>query len=180
MDQLNPIDGVQYFKVNKSHDSRGFFCKTYSNDAVSAKPMSVAESFFTFTRKGVIRGMHLQIKQSASDRVVSVIKGRIYDVLVDLRENSTTFTAINIRELNCKDVGSVFIPSGVAHGFQALDESITHYISSKTYNKELDVGVSVNSINVEWPLPNPKISDRDLSLPDLKSFLLNEFGTKLL
>ena len=79
-------------------------------------------------------------------------------------------------ELNCEDVGSVFIPKGVAHGFQALDESITHYISSKIYNKELDVGVSVNSINVNWPLPNPKISDRDLSLPDLKSFLLKEFG----
>jgi dTDP-4-dehydrorhamnose 3,5-epimerase len=176
MNKLNPIIGVHYFKVNKSHDSRGFFCKTYSAETVLNKEMIMAESFFTLTKKGAIRGMHLQIKQGASDRLISVIKGRIFDVLIDLRENSPTFTNINIKELSCEDVGSVFIPKGVAHGFQALDESVTHYISSKIYNKELDVGVSVNSINVKWPLPNPKISDRDLSLPDLKLFLLKEFG----
>jgi dTDP-4-dehydrorhamnose 3,5-epimerase len=178
MNQINPIIGVHYFKVKKTYDSRGFFCKTYSNCALLNKPMVIAESFFTLTNKGVIRGMHLQIKQGASDRVISVIKGRVFDVLIDLRENSPTFTNINIRELNCKDVGSVFIPKGVAHGFQALDKSITHYVSSENYHQELDVGVNVNSINVKWPLPDPQISDRDLSLPDLKTFLLEEFGVE--
>jgi len=176
MDEINTINGVYYYKVNKYYDSRGFLCKTYNTKALLANPLVIAESFFTLTKKGAIRGMHLQIKQAASDRVVSVIKGRIFDVLIDLRENSPSFTHINTTELSCEDVVSVFIPKGVAHGFQALDESITHYVTSTNYSEELDVGVNVNSINVNWPLPDPKISDRDLSLPDLKSFLLKGYG----
>lgn len=178
MNQLNPIIGVHYFKVNKYHDSRGYFCKTFCNDTLLDNSLVIAESFFTFSNRGAIRGMHLQTKQAASDRLISVIKGRIFDVLIDLRENSPTFTNLSINELSCEDVGSVFVPNGVAHGFQALEESITHYISSKKYDKELDTGVNVNSINVKWPLPNPKISERDLSLPDLRSFLLQEFGVE--
>ena len=83
MNKRSPIIGVHYFKVNKSHDSRGFFCKTYSIETNLNKEMIMAESFFTLTKKGAIRGMHLQIKQGASDRVISVIKGRIFDVLID-------------------------------------------------------------------------------------------------
>jgi len=176
MDEINTINGVRYYKIKRSYDSRGFLYKTYSTEALLTNPLIIAESFFTLTKKGAIRGMHLQIKQAASDRVVSVIKGRIFDVLIDLRENSPSFTHINTIELSCEDVVSVFIPKGVAHGFQALDESITHYVASTNYSEELDVGVNVNSINVNWPLPNPKISDRDLSLPDLKSFLLKGYG----
>jgi dTDP-4-dehydrorhamnose 3,5-epimerase len=176
MSQINAINGVHYYKVNKYHDSRGFLSKTYSTEALFANPLVIAESFFTLTKKGVIRGMHLQINQAASDRVISVIKGRIFDVLIDLRENSPSFTHINTIELSCEDVGSVFVPKGVAHGFQALDESITHYVASTNYSEKLDVGVNVNSINVNWPLPDPIISDRDLLLPDLKSFLLKGYG----
>lgn len=176
MKQHNPILGVHYFKVKSSYDSRGCFFKTFSNDVLLDNPLVIAETFFTTTKKGAIRGMHLQIKQGASDRLISVIKGRIFDVLIDLRVNSPTFTKISINELSCENVGSVFVPKGVAHGFQALDDSITHYISSEIYNRELDVGVNVNSIDVSWPLSDPKISERDLSMPDLKSFLLKEYG----
>jgi dTDP-4-dehydrorhamnose 3,5-epimerase len=65
--------------------------------------------------------------------------------------------------------GTVFVPKGVAHGFQALEDTVIYYISSSAYNKEFDVGININSFNINWPLINPIISTRDLLLPHLST-----------
>jgi dTDP-4-dehydrorhamnose 3,5-epimerase len=171
----NMITGVRYYHIKKIKDERGFFCKTFVNDLISEKSVFVNESFYTLSKIGTIRGMHLQVGPFANDRIVSVIKGNIFDVLIDLRQDSLTFKKICIKRLSCSEIGSVFIPKGVAHGFQALDESITHYISSQPYKKEFDLGVNIDSVGVNWPLKNYEISNRDRKLPDINKFLLSQF-----
>jgi len=122
------------------------------------------------SKKGVTRGMHLQIGKSASWRLVSVVQGQIFDVLHDLRIGSKTEKSTISQVMSADAVSSVLIPPGVAHGFQAITDCIILYQSSKHYIAELDSGINLDSIDVEWPI-NPKlISERDRNLPMHKNW----------
>ena len=162
----NVIKGVKYYRARKTFDDRGFFCKS---DTGGDSLIKVSETFFSFSKKRTIRGMHLQIGEYANDRLITVISGRVFDVLVDLRNNGEPYRSISVQEMSSDGFGTVFVPKGVAHGFQALEDSMIHYISSSTYSKEFDIGININSFDINWPLLDPIMSIRDHSLPHLST-----------
>ena len=165
------INGVEYFSLDELNDKRGNFTKLYSSNWQSATSIKIEESFLTTSIKGTTRGMHIQIGVSANYRIVSVIKGVIFDVLVDLRKNSETYRNINQVELTA---GNTFIvPPGVAHGFQSFEESKILYLSDKSHQPMLDQGFNVKSLPIKWPLDFAIQSDRDITLPTLDDFIRN-------
>jgi len=127
------------------------------------------------SKKNVLRGLHLQIKEP-QDKFISVVKGKILDVVVDLRKNSKTFGKhfkIELSEKNCK---SLFIPKGFAHGFLALDsENIIFYGNSKYRSKKNEVGIIWNDkdLSINWPKRKLLISSKDK-----KNISFNDFKKK--
>ena len=147
--------------INKSYfDKRGYF-----KELLKEKDLNVKFPFLvmSFSKKNVIRGMHLQTKNSQG-KFVSVIKGKIFDVIIDLRKNSKTFgkkiTSI-LSEKNCK---SIYVPPGFAHGFCGLSkENYVIYSCTKYREEKYEVGISYNDkdLKINWPIKKPIISVKD-------------------
>jgi dTDP-4-dehydrorhamnose 3,5-epimerase len=169
--QINLINGVEYFLPKYSEDDRGSFTKAYSALWSETPAQTAAEIFYSNSQKGVLRGMHLQVNESSNARIVSIISGSVLDVLIDLRPESETFLNINICALGTNSYSSVLVPNGVAHGFQAIEPSLTLYVSSSTYKFENDTGIDATSIGVNWPIESPLRSPRDQDLPTLQEWL---------
>ena len=141
-------------------DSRGYFKELIREKKIKRKfPFLV----MSFSKKNVIRGLHLQKKKSQG-KFVSVLKGRIFDVAVDLRAGSKTFGHYYQCILSEKNSKSVFIPPGFAHGFQALDKenyiiySCTEYRDSKS---EIVIKFNDKKLNIKWPSKQIIISKKD-------------------
>ena len=146
---------------NKSHkDSRGYFKELIRENIINNKfPFLV----MSFSKKNVIRGLHIQNIDSQG-KFVSVLKGRIFDVAIDLRKNSKTFGKVYKCLLSEKNNRSVFIPPGFAHGMQALDnENYIIYSCTKYRNKKSEITIKFDEkdFNIKWPNKKFIISKRD-------------------
>ena len=146
---------------NKSfNDKRGYFKELVRENRINKKfPFLV----MSYSRKNVIRGLHIQTKDSQG-KFVTVIKGRIFDVAVDLRKNSKTFGKYYTCILSEKNSKSIFIPPGFAHGFQALEkENYIIYSCTKYRNKKNETAINFNDKNlkINWPIKKPIISKKD-------------------
>ena len=146
---------------NKSfNDKRGYFKELVRENRINKKfPFLV----MSYSRKNVIRGLHIQTKDSQG-KFVTVIKGRIFDVAVDLRKNSKTFGKYYTCILSEKNSKSIFIPPGFAHGFQALEkENYIIYNCTKYRNKKSETAINFNDKNlkINWPIKKPIISKKD-------------------
>jgi dTDP-4-dehydrorhamnose 3,5-epimerase len=163
------IRGVEYFSLNEISDHRGNLIKLYSSSWNLAKTINLKESFMTTSLKGTTRGMHIQVGSSANLKIISILSGEIFDVLIDLRKKSETYRSIKHIHLTA---GNTFIvPPGVAHGFQSIEESKVLYLSDNAYQPVLDQGFNVRSLPISWPLDFSIQSDRDKSFPALEEFL---------
>ena len=155
---------------NKSFkDKRGYFKELIREKNINKKfPFLV----MSFSNKYVVRGLHLQQKKSQG-KFVSVIKGKIFDVAVDLRKNSKTFGQYYKCILSEKNSKSIFIPPGFAHGFQALEKenyivySCTQYRHSKS---EMVIKFNDKKLNIKWPLKKKIISEKDNNGISVKEF----------
>jgi len=167
------MQGVQLKALDPYVDARGKFVKYNSTHIFDdlAEEVQFCENFYSTSIVGSIRGFHVQTGESENFRVVHVIKGSIFDVLVDLRLESATFGKFQKRILNASAHESLLIPPGVGHGFQTLEESIVVYASSNEYVSNLDTGINPLKNFKEWPVEITKISDRDLNLPDISEYL---------
>ena len=165
------INGVEYFTSAETLDERGSFKKLFNSEWGHANEFSTAEVFVSKSSPGVIRGMHLQIGDSANQRLISVVSGQVFDVLIDLRKNSSTFLRVQYRCLDAEGEATVFVPSGVAHGFQSLSQTTMLYLSSSIYKPQDDQGVNVNSLGINWPLETQILSKRDKSLTSLNEWV---------
>lgn len=177
------MDGVLFLRAPKLIDDRGMFRKVFSIDLVGEKifDKDIKEVFYTESKIGVIRGMHVQVGEAANFRNIFVLSGRIYDVIFDLRPKSPSYG---------KKFGFLFeehsefvlcLPPGVAHGFQSLTTTATvGYVTTSAWQPDLDTGVNPLSIDVSWPLDNKILSQRDLTLPNFPSWEhhLKEMETK--
>ena len=163
------INDVVYFESNAVIDNRGSFLKVFSKTWIRSRSIELEESFITRSKKGSTRGMHLQIGPTENWKIISVIEGHIFDVLVDMRKGSETFLKTNEKYL--KNGASFLCPPGIAHGFQAMENSILIYYSSKTWDQKYDVGFNVKSLIVDWPLSFGIQSDRDKELPYIDDYL---------
>lgn len=163
------INDVTYFESNEIIDTRGSFLKVFSKTWHGSKSIELEESFVTRSKKGSTRGMHLQVGPTENWKIISIIEGCIFDVLVDTRKNSETFLKTNKK--NLISGASILIPPGVAHGFQAIENATLIYYSSKTRDEQFDIGFNVNSIKIDWPLSFEIQSVRDKQLPPIEDFL---------
>ncbi len=149
------INGIRY------DDNRGYFRETFKEKIF--KKLNLKFWCMSKSKKGVLRGLHLQLKFT-QDKFISVIKGRILDVVVDLRPKSITFGKhykVELSEKNCK---SLFIPAGFAHGFYALDkENIIFYGNSNYRSKNSETGLLWNDkdLKIRWPKGKKIISKKD-------------------
>jgi len=152
---LKIVKGMNYF------DSRGYFREVLQNRIFKNKKFifwCVSKS-----KKNIIRGLHLQQKVK-QDLFVSVIKGKIFDVVVDLRKNSKKYGKYSTNILSEKNTTSLFVPSGFAHGFCSLDkESIVLYGITNYRSKINEIGILWNDTNlkIKWPTKKPHISKKD-------------------
>jgi dTDP-4-dehydrorhamnose 3,5-epimerase len=128
------------------------------------------EVFISNTVKGAVRGMHLQTEEASNWRIIQVVSGAAFDVLLDLRISQPTYLKTQINILNGNSPQALLVPPGVAHGFQAIENTEMLYLTSHRYVSELDKGVNPLSIGINWPLEITAMSDRDKALPNLEDY----------
>ena len=158
------IHGIKIFKSKVYKDSRGFFYEVYKKKKLEKK-----ELIFHCTsssKKNVLRGLHLQTKNPQA-KFLTVIKGKIFDVVLDLRKNSKTFGKYFSITLSNQTYSSIYIPEGFAHGFCGLDkENIVYYGCSNYREKKFEVGILWNDkdLKIKWPIKNPILSKKILKI----------------
>jgi dTDP-4-dehydrorhamnose 3,5-epimerase len=156
-------------------DARGFFARTFCVEEFKARGLDprVAQCNISFNRRrGTLRGMHWQVAPRAESKLVRVTQGAIFDVIIDLRQQSPTFKRHFSVELSAANRRMLFIPEGFAHGFQTLaDDTEVFYQMSEFYSADCARGVRWNdpAFAIRWPLPDPILNDRDRSWPDFEA-----------
>tara|TARA_B100002051_G_C16355494_1_gene448461 strand:+ start:86 stop:625 length:540 start_codon:yes stop_codon:yes gene_type:complete len=154
------FDGLLIIKRPTYYDNRGFLRELFEQKKYKKKFIF---DYFSLSKKDVIRGLHLQYKKPQV-KIISVISGRIFDVVLDCRKNSKTFGKYFTMNISSKDNVSLYIPEGFAHGFCSLtNNTILHYRNSNYRNKKYEIGILWNDrdLNIKWPVKNPLISLRD-------------------
>ena len=166
------FDGLILVKNKKFNDSRGYF-----KELIVEKNSKVKFLFhvMSFSKKNVIRGLHIQTK-NPQGKFITVIKGKILDVAVDLRKKSKTYGKYFSKILSAKNSLSIYIPPGFAHGFCALDrENFVVYSCTQYRNARSEMGIRYDDkdLNIKWPIKKPI-----LSIKDKKNYSFNEFCIK--
>jgi dTDP-4-dehydrorhamnose 3,5-epimerase len=169
------IKGLVTIKPRIFKDERGFFFESYHQKLLTQHgiPASFVQDNQSFSYKGVLRGLHLQLSPHGQGKLVRVITGRALDVAVDLREGSPTFGQHETFILDFRENNMVYIPEGFAHGFLALEETILQYKCTNFYNKAAESGILWNDpeLDIRWGIEQPVVSGKDKELPSLKEFL---------
>lgn len=162
-----PLPGLQCVERLRLEDHRGFLSRLFCADEFSGAgfSMSVAQINQTLTRcAGAVRGMHYQLPPFAEMKLVSCIRGRVFDVAVDLRAGSPTFLRWHGEILSPDNRRALAIPQGFAHGFQALDADCELlYLHSAPYRPETERALNACDplLGIDWPLPIADMSERD-------------------
>jgi dTDP-4-dehydrorhamnose 3,5-epimerase/CDP-3, 6-dideoxy-D-glycero-D-glycero-4-hexulose-5-epimerase len=167
------IAGLFLLSNSLFYDARGCFKKVFSRDTFADLSLNIdfAESYYSISKKNVIRGMHFQTPPMDHVKLVYVIVGKIRDVCLDLRSDSKTFGKYFDCVLSGDAGNYLYIPKGIAHGFVSLeDNSIVHYTQTSCYSQEHDSGIRYDSFGFAWNVCNPIVSDRDKSFPDFADF----------
>tara|TARA_Y100001958_G_C21156273_1_gene491225 strand:+ start:364 stop:894 length:531 start_codon:yes stop_codon:yes gene_type:complete len=154
-------NGPKIIKSKIFKDSRGFLRETYKK--IILKNEDFPFDIMSFSKKNVLRGLHLQTKNSQS-KIITVTYGKIFDVAVDLRSNSKTFGKYVSMVISHKDNFSFYIPKGFAHGFLCLSDYCTvNYKCSNYRNKNFEKTLSWNDkfIKIKWPIKKPILSKKD-------------------
>lgn len=171
----SPIPEVKIIQPRKFEDDRGFFVETYSRPALATGGIDIEfiqDNQSLSLATGTLRGLHFQRPPFAQDKLVRVIRGRIWDVAVDLRRSSPTFRQWFGLELSADNQTQLLVPVGFAHGFLTLEpDTEVIYKVSAPYSRDHDVGVAWDDpdLAVAWPLPvsRPVLSAKDSALPGL-------------
>jgi len=160
------IWGCKIIEADIVKDERGTFTKNF-NKSIFAKNNinnNFQESYFSRSRKGVIRGMHFQAAPNEISKLIFCSEGEILDVFLDIRQDSKTFGQFEKIKVSSTNGIHIYLPKGIAHGFQVLSNFATvHYLQSHIYDKESDSGILWNSFGMNWGNHDPILSDRDLS-----------------
>ena len=170
------IPSVILIKPKKFADARGFFSETYSKPAFTAADIAIEfiqDNHSRSAKVGTVRGLHFQSPPFAQDKLVRVVRGRIYDVAVDLRKGSATFGQHVGAELSADNWAQLLVPIGFAHAFMTLEpDTEVIYKVSNTYAPKHDHGILWNDpdLAITWPTmgETPTLSDKDRLLPRLK------------
>jgi dTDP-4-dehydrorhamnose 3,5-epimerase len=162
-----PLKGLKLFSRKKKDDSRGFlsriFCFDELNKSLGIKPIKQINHTVTIN-VGTVKGFHYQVPPALESKIVTCLKGKVFDVTVDLRKNSPTFLEKHYQILSEENSYSIIIPEGFAHGFQTLTNNCELiYLHSANYNSTYEKGICYDDpiLNVSWPLPVDLVSIKD-------------------
>ena len=170
-----PISGLKIIERFRRVDERGFFSRMFCADELQAAGWSrpVAQINQTLTRRqGAVRGMHFQLPPDAEIKLVNCVRGRVFDVAVDLRQGSPTLLNWYAVELSPDNGRALLVPEGFAHGFQALaPDSELIYFHSRAYQPASEGALHPREprVGVTWPLEITELSARDEGRPMLTS-----------
>ncbi len=166
------LPGVHVVDLERREDERGYFARTFCAEEFLAHGLDsrVTQASVSFNRRrGTLRGMHYQAAPHEEAKLVRCTRGAIYDVALDLRRNSPAFRRWIAVELSADNARALYVPPGVAHGFQTLaDDTDVLYQMSEPYRPECARGARFDdpSFAIGWPLPNPIVNERDRAYPD--------------
>lgn len=167
---------IEYFSVG---DNRGGFSKSFEKDIYKEAGIdfTLNETFISVSEKNVIRGLHFQTNKPQA-KLVSVPKGKVYDVIVDLRPDSPTFKKWEGYELSDENHRALYVPRGFAHGFASLEDgTLMMYQCDGAYDKETDTGIRFDDpdIGIEWPVDLKETihSTRDLGLQSFAEYVIS-------
>ena len=170
-----PIAGAFLIDIEPVEDERGFFARTYDAGELRRRGLQphIEQCSVSFNRrKGTLRGMHYQRSPYAETKLVRCTQGGVYDVVIDLRPFSPSFRNWFAAELTAHNHRMLYIPEGLAHGFQTLeDDSEVAYQISEGFRPEAAAGVRWNdpAFAIQWPLEVTVIVERDRGFPDFSS-----------
>jgi dTDP-4-dehydrorhamnose 3,5-epimerase len=167
------LDGAFAVDLNRREDARGFFARLFCAQEFADHGLAVIwkQCNTSFTREiGTLRGLHFQRPPMAEAKLVKCLRGAVFDVLVDLRQNSPTFGRWTSLELSAENRTMAYVPPGFAHGFQTLArDTELLYFHSEVYSPAHEGGVRFDDpeLNIGWPLPVIDLSSRDAAHPYL-------------
>ena len=176
--EATPIEGAFIIHLSPFTDERGMFSRLYCSSELEAihheKPI-VQINHSLNKEKGTVRGLHFQYAPDAEIKMIRCVRGKVFDVFVDLRSDSPSFLQWHSVELSPEANNMVYIPEGCAHGFQTLeDDSELIYFHTAYYNRKSEGGILFNDpkLSIKWPLPVKNVSEKDKSYPLLdKAFI---------
>lgn len=168
-----PLQGAFRVDIEPRGDNRGFFARLFCSEEFAFHDLNlqwVQCNMSYSSKRGTLRGLHFQQPPMAEIKLVRCTKGSIWDVIVDLREGSPTYGQWYSETLNEKNRSMLYIPKGLAHGFQTLTDDVEMlYFHSTKYSAEHEAGLRWDDpvVGVDWPLKITDVSDRDSALPNL-------------
>lgn len=164
------LSGVVLFRPQPVRDERGFFSRTFDADVArqaGVDPDRFVQDSLSRSRYGVIRGLHVRLGRGEG-KLVRCSSGRVFDVVVDLRQGSPTYRTWLSFDLDGEQQNSIFIPPGCAHGFQALTEvADTSYRIDRAHDpaEDLTIAWTDPELAIPWPLPAATMSAQDAAAP---------------
>lgn len=169
-----PFPGLYIIELEKNGDPRGFFARAY--DAQEFKELNLKDRFVQANisrsrERGTLRGLHYQTPPYAEAKLVRCTKGVLYDVVLDLRQDSPTYKQWFGVELAADNYKQLYVPEGFAHGFITLEnDTEAFYLVSEYYRPDAEGGVRYDDseFQIKWPIPVEVISDKDKNWPDFK------------
>ena len=165
------IHGVFVIELEKHEDDRGWFARAWCCEefAVHGLPTDLAQTNLSHNaQRGIVRGMHFQTAPHAEAKLVRCVAGAVHDIALDLRPESPTFKQSVATELSADNGRAVFLPEGIAHGFQTLtDDATLFYQMSAPYAPEFARGVRWDdaAFQIEWPIAEAIVCEHDLAFP---------------
>lgn len=165
------LKGSYIIDIKRLEDERGFFGRSFCRHEFEQHGLNpdIAQCNISYNKKkGTLRGMHMQLPPNSETKLIRCSRGRIYDVIVDLRSNSETFTKWFGVELAADSYRLLYVPEGLAHGFITLeDDSDVEYQMSEFFTPGASTGYLWNdpAFNIQWPIEPTIISDKDLANP---------------
>jgi dTDP-4-dehydrorhamnose 3,5-epimerase len=171
-----PIEGLLIIEPQVFKDERGYFYESYNINKF--KEAGINENFIqdnqSLSQKGAIRGLHFQAAPFEQGKLVRVVQGAVFDVVVDIRKNSSTYGQHFDVELTEENMLMFYIPAGFAHGFETLaDNTIFQYKCTNVYDKTSEGGIYWNDsdLNIKWQTKFPIVSAKDQELPTFNTFV---------
>ena len=165
--EVTPLQGLKVIQRRPQKDSRGQFTRAFCSEELTeagwATPVMQINHSIT-SAVGSVRGLHYQKPPKAEKKMVLCLRGRVWDVAVDLRASSATFLSWHAEELSAENNKALLIPEGFAHGFQVLEKkSELLYLHSEQYAPQLEDGLFPMDprLSISWPLPIGEMSERD-------------------
>jgi dTDP-4-dehydrorhamnose 3,5-epimerase len=173
------LDGVLIVEPNVFGDHRGFFMESYNQILFHEQGVDydfIQDNHSLSVPSGTLRGLHYQLEPKAQTKLVRVVNGAIYDVVVDIRKNSPTFGRWEGFILSSTNHRQLLVPKGFAHGFCTIGENTqVQYKVDKYYSPEHDRGMLWNDpdLGIDWPTTSPILSDKDMKHPRLRDAEMN-------